>query len=44
MGTNIFAQKVVDQMMETDLFSKWPGIEIIEIYEGLGINVNDLKK
>jgi acyl-CoA thioesterase len=34
MDTNIFAQKVVERMMETDLFSKWLGIEVIEIREG----------
>ncbi len=34
MDKNIFAQKVVERMMETDLFSKWLGIEIIEIREG----------
>ncbi|HEY5367858.1 MAG TPA: hydroxyphenylacetyl-CoA thioesterase PaaI [Hanamia sp.] len=34
MDTNIFAKKVVDDMMEKDLFSKWLGIELIEIAEG----------
>lgn len=34
MDTNIFAQRVVERMMETDLFSKWLGIEVIEIREG----------
>lgn len=34
MDRNIFAKKVVDQMVEKDLFSKWLGIEIIEIKEG----------
>lgn len=34
MDKNIFAQKVVERMMETDLFSKWLGIEIMEIKEG----------
>ena len=33
MDKNAFAQKVVDQMMEKDLFSKWLGIEIMEINE-----------
>lgn len=34
MDKNIFAQKVVDRMIEKDLFSNWLGIEIIEIREG----------
>ncbi|MEO6845332.1 MAG: hydroxyphenylacetyl-CoA thioesterase PaaI [Ginsengibacter sp.] len=34
MDKNIFAKKVVDHMMEKDLFSNWLGIEIIEIREG----------
>lgn len=34
MDKNIFAQTVVERMMETDLFSKWLGIEVIEIREG----------
>lgn len=29
-----FARQVVNQMMESDLFSQWLGIEIIEIKEG----------
>ena len=34
MDTNVFAKKVVAEMMEKDLFSNWLGIEIIEIREG----------
>ena len=34
MDKNAFARKVVSHMMERDLFSKWLGIEIIEIKEG----------
>jgi len=34
MDKNAFAQKAVSRMMETDLFSKWLGIEITEISEG----------
>lgn len=34
MDKNIFAKKVVDHMMEKDLFSNWLGVEIIEIREG----------
>ena len=34
MDKNIFAKKVVDEMMEKDLFSNWLGIELIEISEG----------
>jgi len=34
MDKNIFAKKVVDEMMEKDLFSNWLGIELLEISEG----------
>ncbi len=34
MQNNQLAQQVVTHMLETDLFSKWLGIEIIEISEG----------
>lgn len=34
MDKNDLAKKVVDHLLETDLFSKWLGIEIIEIKEG----------
>lgn len=34
MDQNIFAKTVVNRMLENDLFSKWLGIEIIEIKEG----------
>jgi len=34
MDKNTLAQKVVSRMMETDLFSKWLGIETVEINEG----------
>lgn len=34
MGENSFAAKVVDSMIGKDLFSKWLGIEIIEIRDG----------
>lgn len=31
---NLTAKKVVDHMMEHDLFSQWLGIEVLEIKEG----------
>lgn len=34
MDKNDLAKKVVNHLLETDLFSKWLGIEIIEIKEG----------
>jgi len=34
MNADIFAGQVVDHMMENDLFSRWLGIEILEIREG----------
>ncbi|MGN6193907.1 MAG: hydroxyphenylacetyl-CoA thioesterase PaaI [Ginsengibacter sp.] len=34
MDKNDLAKKVVDHLLETDLFSKWLGIEITEIKEG----------
>ncbi|MEP6583137.1 MAG: hydroxyphenylacetyl-CoA thioesterase PaaI [Ginsengibacter sp.] len=34
MMNDEFARQVVNQMMESDLFSQWLGIEIIEIKEG----------
>jgi acyl-CoA thioesterase len=34
MDKNILAKKVVDEMMEKDLFSNWLGIELLEISEG----------
>ena len=34
MQKNYNAAKVVDQMMEKDLFSQWLGIEILEIRDG----------
>ena len=34
MDKNQFAQKVVNHLLEKDLFSKWLGIEVIEIKEG----------
>ena len=34
MNNNELAQKVVTHMMENDLFSKWLGIEVLEIKEG----------
>jgi len=34
MDKNQFAQKVVNHLLEKDLFSKWLGIELIEIKEG----------
>jgi acyl-CoA thioesterase len=34
MNNNQLSRQVVDHMMETDLFSQWLGIQIIEIREG----------
>ena len=35
MNTNdALAKKVVDRMMETDLFSQWMGVELITVKEG----------
>ncbi|HEV8084883.1 MAG TPA: hotdog fold thioesterase [Chitinophagaceae bacterium] len=34
MDKNKQAQRVVDHMMDSDLFSQWLGIEIIEVKEG----------
>ncbi len=34
MDKNQFAQEVVNHLMEKDLFSKWLGIEVLEIREG----------
>jgi acyl-CoA thioesterase len=34
MDKNDLAKKVVNHLLKTDLFSKWLGIEIIEIKEG----------
>jgi acyl-CoA thioesterase len=34
MDKNQFAQQVVDHLTKNDLFSKWLGIEILEIREG----------
>ena len=34
MNNNELAQKVVNHMMGNDLFSKWLGIEVLEIKEG----------
>lgn len=34
MDKNLLAQKVIDHLLETDLFSKWLGIEVLEITEG----------
>lgn len=34
MNNNELAQKVVTHMMENDLFSKWLGIEVLEIKDG----------
>lgn len=34
MDKNELARKVVDHLLETDRFSKWLGIEVIEIREG----------
>ena len=31
---DVFANKVVDHMMQHDLFSQWLGIEVLEIKEG----------
>ena len=31
---DITARKVVDHMMEHDLFSQWLGIEVLEVKEG----------
>lgn len=34
MDKNALANKVVEKMMKDDLFSKWLGIEVLEIKEG----------
>ncbi|MDQ6845943.1 MAG: hotdog fold thioesterase [Bacteroidota bacterium] len=34
MDKDLFAGKVVDQMLQADLFSQWLGIEIVEVKEG----------
>jgi acyl-CoA thioesterase len=34
MDKNQFAQEVVNHLMEKDLFSKWLGIEVLEVREG----------
>lgn len=34
MNKNALANKVVEKMMKDDLFSKWLGIEVLEIKEG----------
>jgi acyl-CoA thioesterase len=34
MDKNQLAQTVIDHLLETDLFSKWLGIEVLEIKEG----------
>lgn len=34
MDKNQFAKEVVDHLIENDLFSKWLGIEVLEIREG----------
>ncbi len=34
MDKNKFAQQVVNHLLEKDLFSKWLGIEVLEIKEG----------
>lgn len=34
MDKNQFAQQVVNHLLEKDLFSKWLGIEVLEIKEG----------
>ncbi len=34
MYTKEFAAKVVDHLIENDLFSKWLGIEVLEVREG----------
>ena len=34
MNSNELAKSVVDHMMENDAFSKWLGIEVIEVKEG----------
>ncbi len=34
MSKNILAKQVVDKMMQTDQFSKWLGIEVIDVKDG----------
>ena len=34
MDKNQLAQTVINHLLETDLFSKWLGIEVLEIKEG----------
>jgi hypothetical protein len=34
MDKNQFAQQVVNHLLEKDYFSKWLGIEILEIKDG----------
>lgn len=34
MNNDTLARQVVDKMMETDLYSQWLGIKILEVHEG----------
>ncbi|NML20190.1 hydroxyphenylacetyl-CoA thioesterase PaaI [Pseudoflavitalea sp. G-6-1-2] len=34
MNNDTLARQVVDKMMETDLYSQWLGINILEVHEG----------